>query len=274
MRVSYLGPEGTFSHEATLRHFGDVATAVGEESIEACFGAVSQGASDRAVVPYENSTEGVVGETMECLAGTSLEACAEVQLRIRQNLLARPGVALADVREVYSHPQSLAQCRGWLRDNMPGAAREGCASNAVAAKRASSSEAAAAVGPLAVADRHGLEVLAGDIEDNQHNVTRFLVMGGQVPGPSGSDKTTMVLVLKDRPGALYLVLKVFADGELNLTKLTSRPVPGEGLGKYMFFIDVLGHRDDRALAAAIDEIRGQVSSLSVIGSYPTAELVG
>lgn len=275
LRISYLGPAGTFSHEASLRHFGGAAVHSGEASIEACLEAVEGRRADCAIVPYENSTEGGVGETLDLLADTSLHACGEAQLRICQNLLGRPGQEVGGVTEVFSHPQSLAQCRRWLDANLPGRERTGCASNSAAAERAAKAgEGAAAVGPAGAAELYGLAVLAADIEDSPHNVTRFLVLGRDEVPPTGSDKTTMTVTVRHRPGALHAVLKLFADAGVNLSRLESRPIPGEELGRYRFFVDCEGHRDADPMPRLLDDLAGETASLKVIGSYPSTAVIG
>ena len=275
LRVSYLGPAGSFSHEASLNHFGGAALHQGESSIQACLEAGESRRADRAIVPYENSTEGGVGETLDLLAGTTLVASGEAQLRICQNLLGSPGQSIEDIEVVHSHPQSLAQCRRWLDANLPGRERLGCASNsAAAALIAEAGPKAAAIGPAGAATLYGLSILASDIEDNPRNVTRFLVLGGSAVPPSGDDKTSMTITIHDRPGALYDVLKLFSDAGLSLTRLESRPLPGEGIGRYMFFMDVLGHCDEEPMVSLLDDLARETASLKVIGSYPRTAIIG
>ena len=275
LTVSYLGPEGTFSHEASLNHFGGASIHVGSESIEECMRAVEQNRSDRAIVPYENSTEGGVGETLDLLAETSLVACGEAQLRVCQNLLGKKGKPISGIKVVHSHQQSLAQCRHWLSANLPGVDLIACASNSAAARLAAKmGPQAAAIGPAGAAKPYGLEVLASDIEDHPHNITRFLVLGRSTVPASGNDKTTLTITIRDKPGALFETLKIFADAGLNLSRLESRPVPGKGIGSYRFFIDVLGHVNDRKMALALDALAGETATLKVVGSYPRSAVIG
>lgn len=275
LQVSYLGPAGTFSHEASMSHFGGAAVHSGEAGIQACLEAVEGRRSDRAIVPYENSTEGGVGETLDLLAETSLIACGEAQLRICQNLLGAPGQSIDDIAEVHSHPQSFAQCRRWLDANLRGKEQISCASNSSAAEHAAKAGSnVAAIGPAGAAKLYGLEVLASDIEDSPHNVTRFLVLGRKPVPPTGNDKTTMTITLRDRPGALFGVLKLFADAGLNLSRLESRPMPGAEIGNYRFFIDVLGHRDEEPMASMLDELARETANLKVVGSYPRSAVIG
>ena len=274
LKVCYLGPAGTFSHEAARQHFGIATELVPQDSIRGCFEAVEHDKVPYAVVPYENSTEGGVGETLLLLLDTRLRACGETQLRIRQNLLGKKGLDLKEVNKVYSHPQSFAQCRHWMEVNLPGAARVECASNSAAAKSCSEEPGAAALGPQGAAAQHGIEVLVANIEDNADNVTRFLILGKQAAQPTGSDKTSIVFSLRDRPGALHDMLKHFADRDLNLTKLESRPVPGSSLGNYMFYIDVIGHSDEEPLRGILAKVEQDAASFSNLGSYPRSDIEG
>ena len=276
MRVSYLGPIGTFSHEAALNHFGVAAEFQPEDSIRACFEAVAYQRSNRTIVPYENSTEGGVGETLDCLTDTKLIACGEAQLRIRQHLLALPGTKLAAITAVYSHPQSFAQCRRWLDAKLPTCERIVCSSNSAAAKQVADAGGgcAAVLGSHGLAAIHGFAELARNIEDNPNNVTRFLVLGRQLTGPTDDDKTTVVVAARDRPGSLFGLLKLFADAGLNMTRLESRPLRGEEIGKYLFFIDVLGHQDEANLAEVLERLAAEAASCKVVGSYPRSAIVG
>ncbi|MBF2735480.1 MAG: prephenate dehydratase [Betaproteobacteria bacterium AqS2] len=274
VKASYLGPAGTFSHEAALQHFGVATELVPQDSIRACADAVEHDKARYAVVPYENSTEGGVGETLALLLETRLRACGETQLRVRQHLLGRAGQDLGALRLVYSHPQSFAQCRSWFEGNLPGAARIECASNSAAALAASKEEGAAAIGPRGAALQHGLEVLVEDIEDNPDNVTRFLILGKDEARPSGNDKTSIVFSVHDRPGALHDMLRYFSDSGLNLTRLESRPEPGSRLGNYMFFVDVIGHGAEEPLKGILAKVAKEAASFTNIGSYPRVEIGG
>lgn len=270
--VSYLGPPGTFSHAAALAHFGSSATHVAQESVAACLDAVRQGQSELAIVPYDNSTEGAVGQTFDLLRDTALVACGEMQLRIEQNLLGSSGQRIEELETVYSHPQSFAQCRKWINANLRGVALIDCASNAAAAAQASKAKAAsAAIGGLEAGRLHGLDCLVAKIEDNPNNVTRFLIMGANAARPTGDDKTTLVVSVHDKAGALVELLNLFAANDLNMTRLESRPAPETGIGDFRFFIDVQGHRDVEPLTSVLAKMGKVAASLKVIGSYPRSE---
>src|SRR5688572_4347642 len=200
IRVSYLGPEGTFSEQAVRKHFGRAVEALPVPSVDEAFRRCEAGAAQFAVVPAENSTEGVVGRTLDLLVTTPLRICGEVELRVQQNLLTKE-TSLKSVRKVYSHSQSLAQCNGWLAQNLPGAERVPVASNAEAAQRAAHEEGAAALAGEAAGERYRLNALARSIEDNPNNTTRFLVLGHVDPGPSGRDRTSLVMSAENKPGA-------------------------------------------------------------------------
>jgi chorismate mutase/prephenate dehydratase len=268
--VACLGPEGTFSEQAVRKHFGGAVEAQALASIDEVFRTCESGAADFAVAPAENSTEGVVGRTLDLLVGSPLSICGEIELRVQQNLLARGG-GLEGVRRVYSHAQSLAQCNAWLNRNLPRAERSPLASNAEAAKRASAEEGAAAVAGEAAATRYGLQVLARSIEDDANNTTRFLVLGKLEPSPTGRDRTSLVMSAENRPGAVHALLSPLAANRVSMTRIESRPSrTRSALWEYMFFIDVEGHQADAPVAAAIAELRHKAPFLRVLGSYPVA----
>jgi chorismate mutase / prephenate dehydratase len=274
MRVSYLGPEGTFSEQAVRRHFGSAVEALAVPSVDEAFRRCESGAAHFTVVPVENSTEGVVGRTLDLLLATPLRICGEVELRIQQNLLtkaAKPGA----VKTVYSHAQSLAQCNGWLGQNLPGAQRIPVASNAEAAQRAAKEKGAAAIAGEAAGARYGLKVLARGIEDAPNNTTRFLVLGTLEAAPTGKDRTSLVLSAENKPGAVHALLTPLAEHKVSMTRIESRPArhgrsDPSALWEYMFFIDVEGHERDAAVAAAIAALRQKAPYLKILGSYPVA----
>lgn len=270
LRVGYLGPEGTFSELALRKHFGASVEARPAASIDEVFRGCESGDSDFAVVPAENSTEGVVGRTLDLLLVTPLRICGEIELRVRQNLLARAD-GLASVQRVYSHAQSLAQCHGWLARNLPRAERVPVASNAEAALRASREADAAAIASEAAAEHHGLQVLARAIEDDPNNTTRFLVLGNLEPVPTGNDRTSLVMSAENRPGAVHALLTPLAHHGVSMTRIESRPSRTRSvLWEYMFFVDLEGHQADAAVAAALAELRQKAPFLRVLGSYPAA----
>jgi chorismate mutase/prephenate dehydratase len=268
LSVAYLGPAGTFSHSAVMRHFGSLVTAEPCASIDEVFRAAESGRTDHAVVPVENSTEGAVGRTLDLMCQTPLTIVGEIKLRIQQNLLAR-GTALAAVTRVYSHAQSLAQCVQWLARHLPTAARIAVASNAEAARLAASEPGAAAIAGEAAASIYQLDVLAPHVEDDANNTTRFWVLGRQAPGASGSDETSLVMSAQNRPGAVYALLEPFARHGVSMSRLESRPAR-TGLWEYLFFVDLEGHQDDPPVAAALAELRQRAPFLKLLGSYPAA----
>ena len=269
IRVTYLGPEGTFSEQAVRQHFGRAVEALPVASVDEAFRRCEAGAVQFTVVPVENSTEGMVGRTLDLLLATPLRICAEIELRVQQNLLARG--ALKDIRRVYSHAQSLAQCNGWLAQHLPAAERVPVASNAEAAQRAAKEEGAAAIAGEAAAERYGLALLARSIEEAPNNTTRFLVLGGLDPAPTGKDRTSLVMSAENKPGAVHALLTPLAQHRVSMTRIESRPSRSRSaLWEYVFFIDLEGHQKDGPLAQALAELRAKAPFLKVLGSYPAA----
>jgi chorismate mutase/prephenate dehydratase len=268
LTVAYLGPPGTFSHGAVARHFGESVNAEPCASIDEVFRAAESGRSDYAVVPVENSTEGAVGRTLDLMCQTPLTIVGEIKLRIQQNLLAK-GIAVEKVTRIYSHAQSLAQCAQWLARQLPAAQRIAVASNAEAARLAAAEPGAAAIAGEAAASVYQLEILAAHIEDEPNNTTRFWVLGRQAPGPSGRDETSLVMSAQNRPGAVYALLEPFAKHGVSMSRLESRP-SRTGLWEYFFFVDLEGHREDAAVAAALAELSKRAPFLKLLGSYPAA----
>ncbi len=271
LRVAYLGPEGTFSEQAVRRHFGSGVEALAVSGIDEVFRCCESGTAQFAVVPAENSTEGVVGRTLDLLLVTPLRICGEVELRVQQNLMARAG-DLRAVQRVYSHAQSLAQCNGWLNQHLPGAERVPVVSNAEAAQRAGREEGAAAIAGEAAAARYGLQLLARSIEDDPNNTTRFLVLGQVDSGPTGRDRTSLILSAENKPGAVHALLTPLAQGGVSMTRIESRPARAmrSALWEYLFFIDLEGHQQDARVAVALEELRRRAPFLKVLGSYPAA----
>ncbi|HEV7477087.1 MAG TPA: prephenate dehydratase [Burkholderiales bacterium] len=270
IRVAYLGPEGTFSEQAVRKHFGAAVEASPKASVDDAFRSAESGATQFTVVPVENSTDGVVGRTLDLLTSTPLRICGEVELRVQQNLLSKEK-ALKGIKRVYSHSQSLAQCNGWLDKNLPKAARIPVASNAEAAQRAAKEKGAAAIAGLLAGSRYKLNVLARSIEDSPDNTTRFLVLGQIDPAPTGKDRTSLVMSAENRPGAVHGLLTPLAEHKVSMTRIESRPLRTRAsLWEYFFFIDVEGHQRDPAVARAIDGLREKAPFLKILGSYPVA----
>jgi len=269
LRVAYLGPAGTYSHAALTRHFGTFVEAVPCASIDEVFRAGESGQADYAVVPVENSTEGAVGRTLDLVCTTNLSICGEIKLRIQQQLLSH-GASLAEVRKLYSHAQSLAQCVQWLAKHLPGVPRVAVASNAEAARLAASEAGAAAIAGENAAAIYGLAILAPHIEDEPNNTTRFWVLGRHDVAASGRDETSLVMSAPNRPGALLQLLEPLAKHGVSMTRFESRPAR-TGLWEYLFFVDFAGHRDDPPVAAALAELRQRAPFLKLLGSYPAGQ---
>jgi chorismate mutase/prephenate dehydratase len=270
LRIAYLGPAGTFSEMAVAKHFGGSVEGVPVASIDEVLRAAETRATQFAVVPVENSTEGAVGRTLDLLLQTPLAICAEVVLRVHQNLMGKRESA-ADAARVYSHAQSLAQCHQWLAANLPHAERVPVASNAEAARLAAQEPGACAVGPAIAAARYGLNLLAENIEDAPNNLTRFLVLGAVETAPTGKDLTSLVMSAPNRPGAVHALIAPFAKHGVSMSRIESRPAR-LGRWEYMFYIDIEGHQRDRKVADALAELKGLAPFLKVLGSYPAAML--
>lgn len=268
LRVAYLGPAGTYSHSAVAKHFGEFASAEPCATIDEVFRAAESGQADYAVVPVENSTEGVVGRTLDLMCQTPLSVCGEVNLRIRHNLLGNAS-GLAQVTRVYSHAQSLAQCVQWLATHLPAVQRVAVASNAEAARLASGDPASAAIAGEKAAAIYGLNILARNIEDEPNNTTRFWVIGNHHVPRSGRDQTSLVMSAPNRPGAVHALLEPFARHSVSMSRLESRPAR-TGLWEYLFFVDLEGHATDAPVAHALAELGQRAPFLKLLGSYPAA----
>lgn len=266
--VASLGPRGTFSEEAVLKHFGAQSQMALCSSIDEVFRSVESGNTGYGVVPVENSTEGAVGRTLDLLVSTPLKICGEIQLAVHQNLLSA-GASVAAAKRIYSHAQSLAQCNRWLGQNCPKAERIPVASNAQAARMAKDDPDSAAVAGRTAGELYGLSVLAANIEDEPNNTTRFVVISAQDVLPSGSDKTSLVMSTRNVPGAIHKLLSPLAQHGVSMTRLESRP-SRTGLWEYVFFVDLEGHQSEAGVAAALDKMREQAAFLKVLGSYPVA----
>ncbi|HKQ26659.1 MAG TPA: prephenate dehydratase [Burkholderiales bacterium] len=266
--VACLGPKGTFSEDAVVKHFGGQAPATLFGSIDEVFRAVEAGSVGYGVVPVENSTEGAVGRTLDNLLSTPLGICGEVVLPVHQNLLSK-AVKIAAVKRIYSHAQSLAQCVRWLSQNCPRTERVPVASNAEAARMAAAEADAAAIAGRSAAEHYGLQVLAANIEDEPNNTTRFAVISRQEVPPSGNDKTSLVMSTRNIPGAIHELLTPLARCGVSMTRLESRP-SRTGLWEYVFFVDLEGHQTEDKVAGALEEMRGLAAFLKILGSYPVA----
>ena len=268
LKIGFLGPEGTHSQQAVYKHFGHSIHGLPLASIEEVFQEVEAGDADFGVVPVENSTQGTIQSTLDMFLTSKLKICGEVELRVHQHLLSRAN-RLEDIERVYSHPQSFAQCKAWLRQYLPKAEKIAVTSNADAAKRARNADDAAAIAGISAATVYGLKSLAGPIEDRPDNTTRFLVLGRELFPPSGNDRTSLLVFIKDQPGALYHVLAPFAKHGLSMNRIESRP-GHTGLWQYAFFIDITGHAQEDAMRRALDEVHEFAQEVKVLGSYPVA----
>jgi chorismate mutase/prephenate dehydratase len=270
LEVAFLGPEGTFTQAAALKHFGHAVGTVSMGSISDVFREVEAGSCHFGVVPVENSTEGVISHTLDMFVRSPLRICGEVMLRIHHHLLSRAS-ALSQVSRVCSHQQSLAQCRGWLDRNLPLAERISVGSNAEAARQAGREPFAAAIAGEAAAEIYGLEALARNIEDEPENTTRFLVIGKKDAPPSGRDKTSLLLSCRNEAGGLHALLTPFAEHGISMTRIESRPSRAS-LWEYVFFVDIEGHRDTPSMQSAFAALKTKTNLFKILGSYPLAEL--
>lgn len=263
--IAFLGPEHTFTHLAARKRFGHRAEFIPVGSIGDVFDRVERKQVDFGVAPIQNSTEGVVGLTLDCLLDTPLRICAEIYVQVNHFLAGTGGVE--QIRQVRSHPQVLAQCRRWLRENLPGVEQVATSSSSASAAEAAGDRAVAAICTREAAAAHGLTVLAENIEDLADNRTRFVVLGDLDVPPTGDDKTSVVFSTPHRAGALHKALSAFALYEINLTMIQSRPARG-GLWEYVFFVDFEGHREEPPVAAALKHLGEFCPLLKVLGSYP------
>ncbi|MBI3591909.1 MAG: prephenate dehydratase [Nitrospirae bacterium] len=269
LKVAYFGQEGTFAHLAALRHFGSSAAYVPAGSIKAVFDTVESGKADYGLVPIENSNEGVVSYTLDMFMDYDLKISAEVMLEVSHNLLSKSGDK-RKVKSIYSHPQAVAQCRIWLESNMHGIPVFETLSTANAAEIASKNEAAAAIASELAAKVYDLKLIERNIQDNKNNYTRFLVISRDYLSKTGNDKTSVMLSIKDKPGALYDVLLPFKGSKINLTKIESRPSKRKAW-EYIFFVDMEGHIDDKRVKKTIEAVREKCLYLKLLGSYPVDE---
>jgi chorismate mutase / prephenate dehydratase len=269
-RVAYFGPEATFSHLAARQQFGSAADFRAAPTVAEVFHEVERGRAEFGVVPVENSTEGMVANTLDLLVESPLRIRAEVSLPVRHCLLARPGTTLTDVRRVAAHPQALAQCRRWLAAQLPGVPTEEATSNARAAERSAAEAGTAAIAAEAAAGVYGLGILAAAIQDEPGNLTRFLVLAhSDCARPSGDDKTSLLFSVRDEVGILVRMLKPFAAHRIDLIKIESRPLR-ERPWEYYFFLDLKGHRAEPRVRRALGEVERRALRLKVLGSYPAA----
>lgn len=271
LNVAYLGPEGTFSHAAALKHFGHSVQAKSMAAIDEIFREVVAGAVAYGVVPVENSTEGAINHTLDSFLEHDISICGEVELRIHHHLLVGENTKTSHISRIYSHAQSLAQCRKWLDAHYPNVERVAVSSNAEAAKRVKSEWNSAAIAGDMAANLYGLQVLAEKIEDRPDNSTRFLIIGNQQVAPSGDDKTSVIVSVSNKPGALHELLIPFHNNGVDLTRIETRP-SRSGKWTYVFFIDMNGHQSNPLVKDALEKIAEKSVGVKILGSYPKAVL--
>ncbi len=265
-KVAYLGPRATFTHLASRQKFGDSAQYVPMNTIKDVFSEVERGRANFGVVPIENSTEGVVSHTLDLFVDSPLVIYGEVLLEVSHHLLSKSGEK-AQIKKVYSHPHAIAQCRNWLENNLPNVPVSEVPSTARAAEICADDPSGAAIASELAAQLYGLKVVQSRIEDNINNFTRFVVLSKTAPQKTGKDKTSLMISVKDRSGALYDLLRPFASAGINMTKIESRPSRRKAW-EYIFFVDVEGHVEEDRVKKALDEERSRCLFMKVLGSYP------
>jgi chorismate mutase/prephenate dehydratase len=266
LKVAFLGPPATFTHQACIQHFGLSGEFVPKNDITDVFGDVERGRVDYGVVPIENTTEGVVSHTLDMFISSQLKICSEILIEVSLSLLNKSGKT-DDIAKVCSHPHAIAQSSHWLKEHLPKIPLVDVSSTAAAAQMATVDSSTAAIASDAAKDLYDLKVVEKKIEDNANNFTRFLVIGRKEAKKTGSDKTSIMFAIKDAPGALYKMLRPFAATGINLTKIESRPLKRKAW-EYIFFLDMDGHIKDRKIKQAIEELEGRCSFLKILGSYP------
>lgn len=269
MQVAYLGPEGTFTQEATLKHFGHAVISQPASTIDAVFRQVESGEAHFGVVPVENSTEGMVTHTLDNFLNSPLKICGEVELPIHLHLLVAPGTRPEGVRRICAHQQALAQCREWLDRHWPQVERVAVSSNGEAARQASLEPGVAAIAGEIAANTYGLVRLAENIEDIASNTTRFLVIGRDAVQPSGNDKTSVIVSTRNQPGALFRLLEPFHRESIMLTRIDTRPSRTENWA-YVFFMEFEGHQQDPVIRRVLEALQEHTLMLKILGSYPRA----
>ena len=268
--IAYLGPEGTFTQSAALKHFGQSVNTTAFGTIDQVFREVESNASHYGVVPIENSIEGVVNHTLDMLNHSSLMVCGEVELRIHHHLLSK-AKKLSELTQIFSHQQSLAQCREWLDIYLTKVERVAVSSNGEAAHIASKNNKSAAIASDAASELYGLNQLAANIEDEPDNTTRFLVIGKTICPKSDNDKTSLIFSAANKPGALHRMLGCFAENSVSMTRIESRPSRRE-MWDYVFFVDIEGHAEDDSVKKALIELEEHAAMVRLLGSYPRAVL--
>ena len=271
VQVAYLGPEGTFTQAAAIKHFGHAVIAIPQGTINSVFAQVEAEDCNYGVVPVENSTEGMVSHTLDNFMDSSLKICGEVEMHIQHHLLASAETIMESITQICAHQQALAQCRGWLEHYLPGVTQAAVSSNGEAARLAAGQEGIVAIAGDMAADQYGLEKLHQNIQDSADNTTRFLIIGRDEVPPSGSDKTSIIVSSRNKPGALFELLEPFRDAGVSLTRIDTRPSRTEKWA-YVFFIEFEGHLQDATIAGIIAGLEEHSILLKPLGSYPRAVL--
>lgn len=270
LKIAFLGPAGTYSQAAVVKHFGHTTQHLPLQTIEEVFREVEVGTAQYGVVPVENSTEGGVNQTLDCFIKSPLKISGEIELPIHHHLLSKT-IDLKQITRIYAHQQSLAQCRGWLDNHLPTIECLAVNSNAEAARLAANEMGVAAIAGQTAADLYQLQIIASCIEDEVNNTTRFAVLGSQEVPPTGHDKTSLLLSSPNQPGALYHLLKPFADNQVSMTRIESRP-SRQGIWEYVFFVDIEGHRQNPPVEKSFQALAKHTSFIKHLGSYPRAVL--
>ncbi len=268
MVIAYLGPEATFTHQAAIRRFGSSLKYASQKTIADVFTEVSKKRADYGVVPVENSTEGVVTHTLDMFVDSDLKIVSQIILPVQQCLMSN--TSRAQIKKLYAHPQSLAQCRAWIQNHLPRVEIVETSSNARSAELAAQEKSAAALGGILAAEKYKLRVLEQDIQDNAANATRFLVLGRLCSPPTGDDRTSLMVSVADKSGALHQAIAAFRRFKINMTKIESRPSKRKAW-EYFFFIDCAGHFQDAKVAKAIKFLGEHCNFVKVLGSYPNVD---
>ena len=268
MKIAYLGPEATFTHQAAIRRFGSSLRYASQKTIADVFTEVSKNRAEYGVVPVENSTEGVVTHTLDMFVDSDLKIVAQIVLPVQHCLLSN--CPRSQVKKLFGHPQSLGQCRTWIQNNLPRVEIIETSSNARSAEFAAKQRGTAAIAGILAAEKYHLEVLEYDIQDNAANATRFLVLGRQCSPPTGHDRTSIMISITDKVGALHSALAAFRRYRINMTKIESRPSKRKAW-EYFFFIDCDGHMQERKVENAIQHLGEHCNFVKVLGSYPNTE---
>ena len=268
LTIAYFGPEATFTHQAAIRKFGSSLNYSAQKTIADVFNEVTKNRADYGVVPVENSTEGVVTHTLDMFVDSDLKVVAQIVMPVQQCLMSKG--PRRDLKKLFAHPQSLAQCRGWIQVHLPHVEIIETSSNARSAELAARTRHSAALGGALAAQRYGLSVLEADIQDNATNTTRFLVLGRRCSPPSGHDRTSLMFSVPHKVGALHSALAAFRRYRLNMTKIESRPSKRKAW-EYIFFVDCDGHYEDARVGRAIEHLQSHCTFVKVLGSYPNSD---